>query len=618
MGYQEVQVSNMAGRIPEEVIQQVQEKTDILDLIGQYVDLKKTGRNYFGLCPFHSEKSPSFAVHPEKRLFHCYGCGESGNVFTFLMKIEGYDFPEAVRYLAEKVGIDIPREDTTREKPEAVKKKEKMVQAHELAAKLFHHVLLHTDAGKDALHYLEQRKIQPETIQTFGLGYSPDRWDFLATFLEKRGFSLTFLEEAGLLSCNESKGRHYDKFRGRIMFPIQDSQGNTVAFGGRVLGDGTPKYLNSSESPIFSKSRLLFNLHRARSHMRKAREAVLFEGYVDVISAWQAGIYNGIASLGTALTDEQAKIISRNVESVIVCYDSDNAGMEAAFKGAKILSDMGCLVKVAQMPGGMDPDEYIRQYGGERFKKDILSTAISMTAFRLQMIKRKYQMNDEGQRIRYIQEALEEIAQLSSAIERDHYLRQLADEFHLSLEALKQDLYKVNKILQKKAKNRDNLSKEWNNSIDNSRQLTVKPLLPAYINAEKFLLCLMMQSVDITDLVQEKIGADFIKEEHAALAAHLYGYYEAGHEPDVANFVSYLQDPALMDQAIKLAMIPIDVQTTSQKEIEDYIHQIISYPIRQKIEALELEKKKLEKLGNSLDAARIGMEILQLQKKLKK
>jgi len=608
----------MAGRIPEEVIQQVQEKTDILDLIGQYVDLKKTGRNYFGLCPFHSEKSPSFAVHPEKRLFHCYGCGESGNVFTFLMKIEGYDFPEAVRYLAEKVGIDIPREDTTREKPEAVKKKEKMVQAHELAAKLFHHVLLHTDAGKDALHYLEQRKIQPETIQTFGLGYSPDRWDFLATFLEKRGFSLTFLEEAGLLSCNESKGRHYDKFRGRIMFPIQDSQGNTVAFGGRVLGDGTPKYLNSSESPIFSKSRLLFNLHRARSHMRKAREAVLFEGYVDVISAWQAGIYNGIASLGTALTDEQAKIISRNVESVIVCYDSDNAGMEAAFKGAKILSDMGCLVKVAQMPGGMDPDEYIRQYGGERFKKDILSTAISMTAFRLQMIKRKYQMNDEGQRIRYIQEALEEIAQLSSAIERDHYLRQLADEFHLSLEALKQDLYKVNKILQKKAKNRDNLSKEWNNSIDNSRQLTVKPLLPAYINAEKFLLCLMMQSVDITDLVQEKIGADFIKEEHAALAAHLYGYYEAGHEPDVANFVSYLQDPALMDQAIKLAMIPIDVQTTSQKEIEDYIHQIISYPIRQKIEALELEKKKLEKLGNSLDAARIGMEILQLQKKLKK
>lgn len=608
----------MAGRIPEEVIQQVQEKTDILDLIGQYVDLKKTGRNYFGLCPFHSEKSPSFAVHPEKRLFHCYGCGESGNVFTFLMKIEGYDFPEAVRYLAEKVGIDIPREDTTREKPEAVKKKEKMVQAHELAAKLFHHVLLHTDAGKDALHYLEQRKIQPETIQTFGLGYSPDRWDFLATFLEKRGFSLTFLEEAGLLSCNESKGRHYDKFRGRIMFPIQDSQGNTVAFGGRVLGDGTPKYLNSSESPIFSKSRLLFNLHRARSHMRKAREAILFEGYVDVISAWQAGIYNGIASLGTALTDEQAKIISRNVESVIVCYDSDNAGMEAAFKGAKILSDMGCLVKVAQMPGGMDPDEYIRQYGGERFKKDILSTAISMTAFRLQMIKRKYQMNDEGQRIRYIQEALEEIAQLSSAIERDHYLRQLADEFHLSLEALKQDLYKVNKILQKKAKNRDNLSKEWNNSIDNSRQLTVKPLLPAYINAEKFLLCLMMQSVDITDLVQEKIGADFIKEEHAALAAHLYGYYEAGHEPDVANFVSYLQDPALMDQAIKLAMIPIDVQTTSQKEIEDYIHQIISYPIRQKIEALELEKKKLEKLGNSLDAARIGMEILQLQKKLKK
>ncbi len=607
----------MAGRIPEEVIQQVQEKTDILDLIGQYVHLKKTGRNYFGLCPFHSEKSPSFAVHPEKRLFHCYGCGESGNVFTFLMKLEGFEFPEAVRLLAGKVGIDIPQEETTREIPQFAQKKEKMVQAHELAAKLYHHVLLHTDASLDAQHYLESRQIEPKTIETFGLGYSPDRWDFLASFLEKRGFALSFLEEAGLLSCNESKGRYYDKFRGRIMFPIHDSQGNIVAFGGRVLGEGNPKYLNSSESPIFSKSRLLFNLHRARTHIRKAREVVLFEGYVDVISAWQVGIVNGIASLGTALTEEQAKIIRRNAESVILCYDSDHAGMEAAFKGAKILSDAGCMVKVAQMPGGMDPDEYIRRYGGELFKKDILLAASSMTAFRLQMIKTKYQMNDEGQQLRYIQEALSEITLLRSAIERDHYLRQLAEEFHLSLDALKQDLYKVNK-LQKKAMHRDNLSKEWNNSIDNSRHMTAKPLLPAYINAEKFLITLMMQSLDITYQVQEKIGADFIKEEHAALAAHLYGYYEAGYEPDVARFVSYLQDSALMELATKLAMIPIDVQTTSQREIEDYIHQILAYPIRLQIEALELEKKKQEKLGNSLDAARIGMEILQLQKNLKK
>lgn len=607
----------MAGRIPEEVIHQVQEKIDILDLVGQYVLLKKTGRNYFGLCPFHSEKSPSFAVHPEKRLFHCYGCGESGNAITFLMKIEGVEFPEAVRTLAERTGISIPQEEISGEKPQFTQKKEKMVQAYELAAKLYHHVLLNTDASMEARQYLINRGIQPETIDTFGLGYSPDRWDFLASFLEKRGFSLPFLEEAGLLGRNESGVRYYDKFRGRIMFPIHDSQGKTVAFGGRVLEEGNPKYLNSSETPIFSKSRLLFNLHRARTHIRRAREVILFEGYVDVISAWQSGIFNGIASLGTSLTEEQTRIIRRNAESVIICYDSDSAGMEAAFKGARLLSDAGCMVKVAQMPGGMDPDDYIRKYGGESFKQDILAGASSMVAFRLQMIRTRYQMNDEGQRMRYIHEALGELTSLRSAIERDYYLRQLSEEFHLSLDALKQEFFKALKS-QKKAADRDNLSKEWNNSIDNSRHMTAKPLLPAYLNAEKFLLALMMQSVDITDHVQEKIGADFIKEEHAALAAHLYGYYGAGHEPDIASFVSYLQDPVLMEKASELAIVQIDVHTTSQRQIEDYIQQILAYPIRLQMDALEQEKKKQEKLGNSLNAAQIGMEILQLQKNLKK
>lgn len=607
----------MAGRIPEEVINRVQEKTDILDLVGQYVHLKKTGRNYFGLCPFHSEKTPSFSVHPEKRLFHCYGCGESGNTISFLMKIEGLEFPEAVRKLAERAGIPIPQEEIPGEKPQFTQKKDKMVQAYELAAKLYNHVLINMEGSIEAREYLIKRGIQPETIETFELGFSPDRWDFLASFLEKRGFSPHLLEEAGLLGRNESGGRYYDKFRGRIMFPIHDSQGKPVAFGGRVIGDGNPKYLNSAESPIFSKSRLLFNLHRARSHIRRAREAILFEGYLDVISAWQVGVFNGIASLGTSLTEEQARIIRRNAESVIVCYDSDSAGMEASFKGAHLLSEAGCLVKVAQMPGGLDPDEYIRQYGGDAFKKEIIAGSTSMTAFRLQMIRTHYQMNDEEQRMRYIHEALGEISQLSSAIEKDHYIRQLADEFHLSLDALKQELFKVNKS-QKKGSDRDNLSKRWNNSIDNSRHMAAKPLLPAYINAEKFLLALMMQSVEITDQVQERIGADFITGEHAALAAHLYGFYGGGHEPDVAHFLSFLQDQVLMEKASKLALIQLDVNTTTSRQIEDYIQQILTYPIRMQIDVLEQEKRKQEKLGNSLDAARIGMDILQLQKSFKK
>ncbi|WP_047154959.1 DNA primase [Aneurinibacillus tyrosinisolvens] len=606
----------MAGRIPEEVIERVRTHNDIVDVIGQYVHLKKTGRNYFGLCPFHSEKSPSFAVHPDKQLFRCYGCGESGNVLSFVMKVEGLEFPEAVRSLAEKAGIEMPQEEITPENQQALKKKESMLAAHEFVARLYHHVLLNTDQGTEARNYLLNREMQLATIEEFDLGFSLDSWDFVVQFLEKRGFALPLMEEAGLLSRKDRNSRPFDRFRGRVMFPIHDAQGRVVAFGARVLGDGQPKYMNSPETPLFNKSNLLFNLHRARSHIRKLQEAVLFEGYVDVISAWQAGVYNGIASLGTSLTEQQARIIRRNAETVILCYDSDNAGIEAAFKGAELLVAAGCLVKVAQMPQGMDPDDYIRQYGADRFKQDILLNASSLTAYRLHVICSRYNMQDETQRMKYINEALGEISRLVSAIERDHYLRQLAEEFHLSLDALKQEQYKVFKK-QKKAENRDNLTERWNNSIDNSRYVASRPLLPAYLNAEKYLLALMMQSAEITEQVRERVGADFVVEDHVAIAAHLYRYYAEGYQADIARFVSFLQDKRLIEKASDLAMIDIDAQSASKRQLEDYVRQVLTYPKRLQIEELKQEKNKQEKAGNALEAARIGMEIVRLQTSLK-
>ncbi|BAU27271.1 DNA primase [Aneurinibacillus soli] len=609
-------MKNMAGRIPEEIIEQVRTKSDIVDVIGQYVHLKKTGRNYFGLCPFHSEKSPSFAVHPDKQLFRCYGCGEAGNVLSFVMKVEGLEFPEAVRQLGSRVGIEVPHQQDRPEDDRIRRKKDTMLSAHDFAAKLYHHLLRNTDHGENARNYLLNRQIQLATIEEFALGYSPDSWNTLLYQLEKREYPLPLMEEAGLLSRSENGERLFDKFRGRVMFPIHDSQGQVVAFGARALGDAQPKYLNSPETPLFNKSQLLFNLHRARTSIRKQQEAVLFEGYVDVISAWQAGIQNGVASLGTSLTEQQARIIRRNSEHVTICYDSDQAGTLAAFKAADLLEKAGCFVKVAQMPGGMDPDDYIRKYGGERFRNDILLHASSVMAFRLQVIRSRYALSDETERMQYIHEALTEISHLPSAVERDHYMRQLAEEFHLSLDALKLEQKKVFKT-QKKTNNRDNLKEGWNNSIDNSRHVAAKPLLPAYLTAEKHLLALMMQSAEITEQVQAQIGADFAVDDHVALAAHLYRYYAQGYDSDTARFVSFLQDRRLIDRASELALLDVDASTVTARQLADYVRQVLTYPKRMQIEELNREKNTQERAGNALAAARIGMEIIRLQQSLK-
>ncbi|GEN33221.1 DNA primase [Aneurinibacillus danicus] len=608
---------NMPGRIPEEVIERVRAGNDIVDVIGQHVHLKKTGRNYFGLCPFHSEKSPSFAVHPDKQLFRCYGCGESGNVFSFVMKIEGLEFPEAVHNLAQRAGIDIPREESTPENEKARKRKESMLAAHDLVAKLYHHLLLNTDHGVQARNYLLNRHIQLATIEEFGLGYSPDRWDFITQHLEKSGFSPFLMEEAGLLSRKDRNSRPFDRFRGRVMFPIHNSQGQVVAFGARTLGDEQPKYLNSPETPLFNKSQLLFNLHRARAQIRKQQEAVLFEGYVDVISAWQAGVHNGIASLGTSLTEQQARIIRRNAETVILCYDSDQAGIEAAFKGADLLVAAGCTVKVAQMPKGMDPDDYIRQYGGERFRQEILLNAASLTAYRLQVIRSRYALHDETERMKFIHEAIEEISLLQSAVERDHYLRQIAEEFHLSLDAMKLEQKKIRKQ-QKKAGNRDNLKDGWNNSIDSSRSVAEKPMLPAYIKSEQYLLTLMMHSAEIAEQVQRQVGPDFAVEDHAALAAHIYRYYSEGYDPDPARFISFLQDEErLVKKASELAMMDVQPHLLSPRTVDDYIGQVAKNAKRMQIERLEKEQRMHERAGNTAEAVRISLELIPLKRSLK-
>jgi DNA primase len=606
----------MVTMIPEEIIDQVRNSLQIVDVIGQYVQLRKSGRSFMGLCPFHSEKTPSFSVVEEKQIFHCFGCGAGGNVIGFTMRIEGLSFPEAVQYLADKAGIEMPHSQSQdpEKQQEANQPRQTMYQAYDLVAKLYHHVLHETNYGLEPREYITSREIQQVTAQEFQLGFAPDSWDFITAFLQKRGFDTELMQQSGILAKREYDSKPYDLFRNRLMIPISDAQGRVVAFGGRLLGEGQPKYLNSPESPLFNKSNILYNLHRARQEMRKKKQAVLFEGYMDVITAWQAGVTNGIASLGTSLTENQAKIIRRNTESVLICYDSDRAGIEAAMKASGVLISAGCNVRIAHLEDGLDPDDFIKKYGAEQFQ-DKLEQSLSITSFKMEYLKRQYDVTDENQRMQFISRILEQIASLPNAVERDHYLRVLAEDYNYSLEALKQEQRKA-LYRQKKANGRDKLSRKWNNSIDNSRYMPVKSLMPAHHNAERKLIALMLLDRKWADEIASKVGGNFNVDEYAALAAHLYNYYAMGNQADPGKFISGIDDEKLIEKATELAVEEMNVDITS-RELSDYINQIVNYPIWKEIEALKEQQKQMEKQGKVIEAAQLGVQMLRLRKSLK-
>ncbi|OLO38902.1 DNA primase [Alkalihalophilus pseudofirmus] len=602
----------MVNRIPEEKVEEVRKSADIVEVINEYVQLKKQGRNYIGLCPFHGEKTPSFSVSPDKQLYHCFGCGAGGNVFSFLMELEGLSFVEAVVRLGERSNIELPSISSNKAKSND---QSVIEAAHELAMKFYHHILLKTDMGATGLNYVEQRGFTQEMLETFQIGFAPNHWDSLTNLLEKRGYNLKSLEKAGLLSVREFDGKLFDRFRNRVMFPIWDGQGNVIAFGGRIIDDGKPKYLNSPETVLFNKSRTLYGIHLARPNIRKLNQAVLFEGYIDVISAWGAGISNGIATLGTALTEEQAKVIRRNAETVILCYDSDEAGIQASSRAASMLVQVGCYVKVALLPGGQDPDDYIRLNGGEQFKREIINGSLTLMSFKMQYLKRGKNLLDEGERMRYIEEVLNEISDLPRAVERDHYLRQIANEFSLSLEALKQEQHRIFREKRNKGGQQQNVRSLV--EIKKHRGFEQKKLLPAYHNAERILLAHMMKNAETAATIQEKIGGAFNIDEYHAIVAHLFAYYGEGFEPNPSLFIERLDDEKLRRLAAEIAMLEIS-DDLSDQELSDYINKIETYPKWVEIEQKEKEKKEAEKQKDVLMAAQIAMDIIRMKKDLKR
>ncbi|MBM7645788.1 DNA primase [Scopulibacillus daqui] len=597
-------------RIQEETIEKIRTSLDIVDIIGEYVQLKKQGKSYTALCPFHNERTPSFSVSPDKQIFHCFGCGAGGNIFTFVMEIEGFSFPEAVQFLAEKAHIEIS-EKYTQDKQrnhKGYQEQQTLYQALELLTKFYHYMLCESNYGEKGRDYLKRRGFSQETIEKFQIGFAVDSWEAATNFLQKRGFSLPLLEKAGILSRRHFDDKFFDRFRNRIIFPIWDRRGKAVAFGGRILTNEKPKYINTPESNIFHKGNILYGYHLARSSIKQENQVVLLEGYVDVIKAHQAGITNAVASMGTSLTEEQAGLLTRNAETIIICYDSDQAGIDAAFRAAEMLKDRGRTVKIAKMPENLDPDDYISKLGGERFRNDVIGAGQTLMAFKMDYLRSGRNLYDEGDRMRYIEDVLHEIAGLKKAVERDHYLRQLADEFSISLDALKQQQYQMYRQLKKHGKERITASA--------SKMVKQNKLYPAYHAAERQLIAHMMRSAEITELVKEKIGGSFNIDIHQALAAHLYGFYEDGAPPDISLFIQRLNDPELQNAATDLAMMQIN-ESASDKEIQDYIDQVIKHGKAEAIKVKEEQRRKAEQNQNVELAANLLAEIISMKKEIK-
>lgn len=417
---------------PEELIEEVRQKNDIVDVLSGYVKLQKKGSSYFGLCPFHNEKSPSFSVSRQKQMYYCFGCGAGGNVFTFLMEYENYSFPEAVKVLADRAGVDLPEIEYSKEARERADLKSTLLEINKLAAKYFY-AQLKTEQGRTAYTYLKKRELSDETIVAFGLGYSNKYSDDLYRYLKTKGYTDEVLMQAGLISMDERHGP-YDKFWNRVMFPIMDANNRVIGFGGRVMGDGKPKYLNSPETPIFDKSRNLYGLHRARSSRKPY--FILCEGYMDVIALHQAGFTNAVASLGTALTPGHASLIKRYVNEVYLTYDSDEAGTKAALRAMPILRNVGITAKVIRMDPYKDPDEFIKNLGTEAFEERI-QKARNAFMFGLEMLERDYDLNTPEGKTGFMHEAAKRLVVFDEEIERSNYIEAVAKAYRVNVDELR-------------------------------------------------------------------------------------------------------------------------------------------------------------------------------------
>ncbi|GLB30247.1 DNA primase [Lacrimispora amygdalina] len=504
-------------RYSEDIIEEVRMRNDIVDIVSGYVKLQKKGSNYFGLCPFHNEKSPSFSVSPAKQMYYCFGCGAGGNVITFIMEYENYSFSEAFKMLADRAGVKLPVEEYSKEAREQEDLKAALLEMNKLAAGYFYYQLKNPQ-GEAGYRYLRDRQLSDETIVRFGLGYSNKTSDDLYRYLRGKGYDDNILKQSGLVTIEE-KGSH-DKFWNRVMFPIMDVNNRVIGFGGRVMGAGEPKYLNSPETKLFDKSRNLYGLNYAR--LSREKYILICEGYMDVIAMHQAGFTNAVASLGTAFTTQHAQLLKRYTDKVILTYDSDGAGQKAALRAIPILREVGISIRVLNMEPYKDPDEFIKNLGADEFKKRI-EEARNSFLFEIEVLKKNYKMDDPEQKTEFYNQTARKLLEFPEALERENYLEAVSREFFINYQDLKR---LVNRLGAALGPVRSSVRGEEEETGKNQRK---KEKEDGVMQSQRLLLTWLIENPVLFDKIKGVITPDdFIEELYHKVAQMVFDGHAAG------------------------------------------------------------------------------------------
>lgn len=620
------------AKIPNEVIDQVRSAVDIADVIGQDVQLRKQGKNLMGHCPFHRDDTPSFSVNEEKQFFYCFSCHRTGNVFGFLQQYHQLSFPEAVAKVAEMAGMNLPSEYLNDGGHQSQNQQNgSLYQLHQAAAALYHHLLVNTPAGQAALHYLHQRGTSDELIEEFQLGFAPDsEEEVLLEYCQQQKLDYQLLRKSGLFVA-DSQGKLHDRFRGRVMYPLCNGNGQVVAFSGRILAkkgnDHLPKYLNSPETEIFNKRNNLFNLHRAKRAIREEGHLILFEGFMDVISAYGAGVHSGVASMGTSLTDDQVQIMQRFSKQLVICYDGDEAGQNAISRALDLVSaDAPDIdLQIVQLPDGQDPDEYVQNEGAEKFRNYLTNAAETPTQFKLSYLRQGLNLNNQQELIGYLNAALQVIGQLPEPVARNVYIKNLADEFKLSENDLQEQLRQILPTLQ--AQRRHHNSRSSSQARGNSYQADQASLASSgnrglqvaaggkVESAEQRLLRYYLSSSDIRQQMNHAEGFKFADQPYQRLFEQLQKLSRGQDELSLSSLLDQLDNDA--DRSLLAGIANIAVDDENAEEVVSDCMSVIMHeaPIKEQIKAQKAAMKQAALMGDEDQATKIADELVKLLQK---
>lgn len=552
----------MANFFPEDLIEEIRVNNDIVEVISDYVKLDKKGKNYFGRCPFHNEKTASFSVEPVKQIFNCFGCGKGGNVIHFIMSIENLDFPEALKFLADRAKIQIPEmNEGTQDNAKARLKKE-LLEINVEAARFFHNNLIN-EKNRSPMTYLTDRKIERQTIIKFGIGYAEDKYDTLYRHLLGKGYSENSILNSGLVILKEETKKVYDRFRGRIMFPIFDIRGNVIAFGGRVMDSSQPKYMNSPETEVYQKGKHLYAMNFAKSAC--AKQIILAEGYMDVISLHQSGIINAVAPLGTALTDNQGKLLKKYTEEIVLSFDSDNAGQAAALRSIDLLNEIGCSVRVLSIPSGKDPDEFIKSKGVEEFRR-LVNNAKTLVDFKLDILDNKIDTSTNDGKVKFLDKAMVILDKIDNNVERELYVKKLSKEFGVSEQSIysemarqqsSKEIQKAKQLKEVSVVKRNNIKKQSAGENTGERLIRFQLMLLATICIENSVYFHIKDAVDINNISSNELkqafiyAIDRIETKAGVLTGEILNKLSAGM---AENFANIIQSQSVFEDNKKAAL----------------------------------------------------------------